>query len=526
MVFEVASLRLEELIDAAAAFETSQAPALTSADIYYRRASDVALLALQYPQTALTGHAMHWLVETCKRLGASIIDPSRMNEFDRRSFYQSYLHHYETKLDDLATARVALGALLNRLSGASELIEVSDSAIVESGANADKLDDLDPISEPVPHPSLLSPMAARAYGGPPSTIVTMPNSIVHATPQPTDRLTPQQLGALLPPRHEGPPAEIDVRFVRGGAWISARLRALSLRGAYLVTGAPPRVGDTVDIVLSYGEAGALVRGAVYHVTTANDTQAGGSVGFAVRFPMDPSPTRSQLIALLTKARAAGVTIKPPPTRSSVRFPVCWPISLTSTDQAQALLPHPLDATDVSAAGMFLATSEALAAQEFAFSIAVDEPHLPPITGVARVVRHIALAEARQRSIREGYGAEIVAMSDRNARHWAEFLSRIQRRTERRLLVGAAATRLDEIVGGLTAAGYSVTAGSDPGTLVRLAEAEARPPDAAIIDVSISVQGPGQWLEHVFAARNVPCVTVRGDAKRTRLVVDQLLGVSA
>jgi len=117
------------------------------------------------------------------------------------------------------------------------------------------------------------------------------------------------------------------------------------------------------------------------------------------------------------------------------------------------------------------------------------------------------------------------MSAEDKQRWEGFLERVQRRTERRLLVGATAARLDEIVQGLTSAGYSVTTGSDAGTLVRLAEAEAQPPDAAIIDVSLSIQGPGQWLEHVFAARNVPCVTVRGDAKRTRMVVDQLLGVS-
>lgn len=505
VVLEVASLRLEELVDAAAAFDTPQAPTLTRADIYYRRASDVALLALQYPTNALTGDGMSWLLDTCRTIGASIIDPTRMSDQDRRSFYQSYLHNYETKLDDLSNARAAVGALLNRLAGTSEAIDISDVEEAKSEARP-----------PIPPPAALG-----AYDKP-STIVTMPNSS-HYSPT-SGRLSAQELSALLPQRSEVPPAEIEVRFVRGGAWTAARLRALSLRGAYLVTGAPPRVGDSVDMVLSYGDSGALVRGAVYHVTTANDTQAGGSVGFAVRFPMDPSPTRSQLIALLTKARAAGVTIKPPPTRSSVRYPVCWPISL---DALGGNSPNRhIDATDLSLSGMFLATQDMIGSRELSFSMPTDDQDQPPIKGVARIVRTITPQEARQRGIREGYGAEIVAMSDGDHERWHEFLDRVQKRTERRLLVGAAAARLDEIVRGLTAAGYSVTAGSDPGTLVRLAESESRPPDAAVIDISLSVQGPGQWLEHVFAARNVPCVTVRGDAKRTRLVVDQLLGVSA
>jgi hypothetical protein len=62
--------------------------------------------------------------------------------------------------------------------------------------------------------------------------------------------------------------------------------------------------------------------------------------------------------------------------------------------------------------------------------------------------------------------------------------------------------------------------------VRLADLEPRPPDAAVIDVSLSTLGPGNWLEHVFTARQVPCVTVRGDGRRTRAVVDRLLQVAA
>lgn len=501
MVLEVASLRLEELVDTAAVFDSLQAPALAGARMYYRRSSDVALLALQYSAASLSGAGMTWLAETCRRIGAAVIDPTRMSENDRRSFYQGYLHNYETRLEDLPNARAAVGALLNRLSGTSEIVDVSQIEELRRPTASDQHAHAQPHDKP-------------------STIVTMATPA--QPPTPSDRLSVHELSALLPQRSESPPAEIDVRFVRGGAWTAARLRALSLRGAYLVTGAPPRVGDLVDMVLSYGDAGALVRGAVYHVTSAQDTQAGGSVGFAVRFPLEPSPTRSQLIALLTKARAAGVTIKPPPTRSSVRFPVNWPIALNALDGGQ-LAAHPIEATDISSGGMFLATSEMLGTNELAFCMPTDEDEAP-ISGLARVVRTITPQEARQRGIREGYGAEIMRMTERDRQRWDGFLERVQKRTERRLLVGATAARLDEIVLGLTSAGYSVTTGSDPGTLVRLAESEARPPDAAIIDISLSVQGPGQWLEHVFASRNVPCVTVRGDAKRTRLVVDQLLGV--
>ena len=131
-----------------------------------------------------------------------------------------------------------------------------------------------------------------------------------------------------------------------------------------------------------------------------------------------------------------------------------------------------------------------------------------------------------RGLAAGYGLVIVDMAELDRRQWIGFLDRVRRRTEKRVLVGASATRLEELTSGLTAAGYTVTAGSDPGVLVRLADLEPRPPDAAVIDVSMSSLGPGNWLEHVFTARQVPCVTVRGDGKRTRCVVDRLLQVAA
>ncbi len=77
-----------------------------------------------------------------------------------------------------------------------------------------------------------------------------------------------------------------------------------------------------------------------------------------------------------------------------------------------------------------------------------------------------------------------------------------------------------------AGGYAVTAGSDPSVLMQVAELDARLPDAVVIEAGLAAQGPDHWLEQVFSARNVPCVTVRGDGRRTRCVVDRLLQVVA
>jgi hypothetical protein len=69
----------------------------------------------------------------------------------------------------------------------------------------------------------------------------------------------------------------------------------------------------------------------------------------------------------------------------------------------------------------------------------------------------------------------------------------------------------------------VTGGTDPGSLVQLASGESRPVDAALIDAAwLTPQMSSEWLESLFAARNVPCLTVDGDAKRARAALDRLL----
>jgi len=115
------------------------------------------------------------------------------------------------------------------------------------------------------------------------------------------------------------------------------------------------------------------------------------------------------------------------------------------------------------------------------------------------------------------------MGEEDRTRWLAFLERIEKRTERRVLIGAAPNRLQEIQADLAAAGYVVTGATDPGALVQLASGDARPVDAALIDAGwLTPQTSPEWVESLFAARNVPCVTLRGEAKRARAVVDRLL----
>jgi hypothetical protein len=311
---------------------------------------------------------------------------------------------------------------------------------------------------------------------------------------------------------------IHARYLRSGRWLPIRIGALSLKGAALMAGALPRKDDHVDVALSYANFRAMVRGAVGKISTMEEAATSGASTFNVSFDLDEAGRR-ELTALLTAARAAKVTLKPPPPRSTRRYPVEWPICLGTVRGAVRA-----EALDVSADGMFVRPLHALALDaRVTFSVALDDG-LPPISGLARVVRAINDAEARGTGLSPGYGLSIVEMAAEDRERWSAFLTRIEQRTAKRVLIGAAPARLAELQGGLVAAGYAVTGGSDPGAIAQLAGAEAHPVDAALIDASWLAAASSSRVESLFSSRKVPCVTVHGDAQRARIAVDRLLSV--
>jgi hypothetical protein len=287
-----------------------------------------------------------------------------------------------------------------------------------------------------------------------------------------------------------------------------------------MTGALPRLHDHVDVALTWGAHRALVRGAVGKVSTEREAAASGAATFSVAFQLDAS-ARRQLTALLTAARAAKVTIKPPPARATRRFPVEWPVCLGTARGAIRA-----DALDISIAGMFVRPIVALeVATQVSFSALLDDGGAP-VAGRAKVIRQITDDEARSGGLWAGYGLTISDMPAPDLVRWRAFLSRIERRADKRVMVGASPRRLAELQAQLAAAGYAVTGGTDPGALVQLANADPRPVDAALIDAGwVQEGGAAAWLQSLFTARKVPCLTLRGDPKRARGEVDRLLEVT-
>jgi hypothetical protein len=323
----------------------------------------------------------------------------------------------------------------------------------------------------------------------------------------------------LPASDPAEPGTIHARYLRGGRWVPIRIGALSLKGAALMACALPRIGDRVDVTLSFANYRALVRGAVGKISTTEEAMTSGATTFNVSFELDDG-SRRELTALLTAARAAKVMLRPPPSRSTRRYSVEWPISLGTprgTVRAEAL--------DVSTDGMYVKPLHALMLDaDVTFSVVLDDG-LSPVAGRCRVVRTISLADARGTGLSPGYGLSIAEMADDDRERWAAFLTRIEQRSARRVLIGAAPARLAELQSELIAAGYAVTGGSDPGALAQLASAEAHPVDAALIDARwLAAASTPARVESLFSARKVPCVTVHGDAERARIAVDRLLSV--
>jgi hypothetical protein len=315
------------------------------------------------------------------------------------------------------------------------------------------------------------------------------------------------------------PGVIYGRYLRGGRWIPTRIGALSLKGASLMAGALPRVDDRVDVSLSFEKHRALVRGAVAKVSSMQEAQATGATTFSVNFELDDA-SRRELTALLTAARAAKVTIKPPPARSTRRYPVEWPMTFGTMRGAVRA-----EALDVSTEGMFVRPLNDLALDaNLTFTSVLDDGG-PPVSGRARAVRRVGEVEARGAGLSPGYGLMILEMTELERERWCGFLARIEKRASKRVLIGAAPARLAELQSGLVAAGYAVTGGSDRDIIAQLASAEARPVDAALIDAAWLVGGSAPaWVDSLFASRNVPYVAMHGDAKRARVAIDKLLAV--
>lgn len=403
-------------------------------------------------------------------------------------------------------------------------MEMSQKLIGESSQLLDLRTLPKPPERKTPPPELaarktpLAQPAARAPSPAPAPEPPVPTAALNA---PSMRIRTEQTTEPYLPAPTGLPSPhvIYARYLRGGRWVPVRVGALSLKGAALLAGALPRVNDRVDVALTFGSYRAIVRGVVGKVSSMREAAASGASTFTVAFELDDSAKR-QLTQLLLAARDAKVTIKPPPPRATRRFPVEWQVALGTVKGAVKAT-----ALDVSTFGMFVQPAVPLEVNTtLTFSVVLDDAS-SPIAGRARVVRQIKEADAKNCGLIPGFGLVIVSMSEADKMRWLGFLARIERRADKRVLIGAEPARLAELQAGLASLGYAVTGGTDPGALVQLANSDARPADAVLIDAGwLANEASASLMETLFSARNVPCVTMHGEARRARQAIDKLLEV--
>jgi|GEM_PF-2475833 len=381
-------------------------------------------------------------------------------------------------------------------------------------------------SERLPATRALSPRRlarARNTVRPPARPASSDRILASPTnpPRPARGTRPPSLDLAPQPAADAPPT-ITVRLRRGDEWVPARLRSLSLKGAYIACGAPPRLHDDVHIALGLGNAGTVVRGTVVHVTdpVEGEDSATGTCGFGLVFASAETPSRRQLKELLQTARTKGVVLEPPPSRGAVRFPVRWPVRFILPDRRGL----DLSALDVSRSGMFVSTLERLPAGNLDFVLPTESG--ASISGRARVVREVPWKMAAARGISTGFGMEITSVADEPDNSFNAFVERIRQRVQYKVLVGASTERTEELSAGLVAAGYAVSAASELKALLHQARRDPRPPDAALIDSSLqlSIDGNNQLCAGL-ATKRVPLVNIGGEApQRARAIIDSLLQI--
>jgi hypothetical protein len=566
--------RLSHWSQALAPLDGPKAPSLSSVDAYYDPASNQAIFGLRYDERALGSARLGFIIELSRLVEVGLIQPAELSDGDRRRFVDERLGVCTVHVGEQRKVVSALVELVRRVraqratanaparrptgrplprdtrepllvaKGTSDLARGSvrepgppQPAPDPDAAAIPEAELKRVISEPIattPRRATAPAPHRRDEGPRPSpNVITRPgvhraNTVLMPSTEAQRILEAASESGeadvttepFLPTATEPPATDvIYARYLRSGRWIPIRIGSLSLKGAALMSAALPRVDDRVDVALSFANYRALVRGAVSKVSTAQEAALSGATTFHVTFELDDA-SRRQLTSLLTAARAANIMIKPPPARSTRRYLVEWPICLGTMRGAVRA-----EALDVSSNGMFVRPLHALSLDASVALSAVLDDGLPAVSGRARVVRTISDAEARIAGLSPGYGLLILDMPDPDRDRWRAFLARVEKRTSKRVLIGASPARLAELQSGLVAAGYAVTGGTERDGIAHLASAEARPVDAALIDAEWLAEGDSPaWVEQLFTGRNVPCVTMHGDARRARAVVDRLLAV--
>ena len=327
---------------ALARLDDRRAPPLLGVSAFYDVETDQALLGLRYDESVLGRDGLAFVVEVALLEEIGMIQPAELTEGDRLRFLSDRLARSALHIGERPTVVETLAELVRRIREQKKAPSLPSKAFAPRGDTEDPVllvqargtrENLDKVERSPGRGGTLSPHVIARTGTKDhhrAPTVEVPASEAYRRAHesmtvPTPTVAPAAPRASSPSQHvpseaspsaAGPTPQgiIYARYLRSGRWVPIRIGALSLKGAALLTGALPRVNDHVDVALSFGSHRALVRGNVGKVSSPTEAAASGTSTFSVSFELDDA-SRRQLTSLLTAARAANVTIKPPPPRA-------------------------------------------------------------------------------------------------------------------------------------------------------------------------------------------------------------------
>src|SRR5690349_17078793 len=80
LVLEPLRPRARELFAILEPLHQAGAPLVRGVDLYYRRSSDVALIALRYDERTFTRERLQFVIDLATGAGIPLLDPARMSE--------------------------------------------------------------------------------------------------------------------------------------------------------------------------------------------------------------------------------------------------------------------------------------------------------------------------------------------------------------------------------------------------------------------------------------------------------------
>jgi len=429
LIIEQPRQRFGHWMTTVAPLDSRRAPPLAGVSAYYDPSCDQALIGLRYDELALGAERLAFVIEVALLAEIGMVQPAELADGDRKRFVSERLLRCTIQITD----KRSVGGALSELVKLIKATRSSPRVAIQAPKAAPTL----PPMPFQPRGTTEDPVLLTPPKGTRNDMQVIPRSTRDLEPEPARMTNPHVIPRSLLVSEPVLPQSTTIyaRYLRSGRWIPIRIGALSLKGAALMTGALPRLHDHVDVALSFASHRALVRGVVAKVSTMQEVSSTGAATFSVGFTLDDA-SRKQLTDLLTAARAANVTIKPPPPRATRRFPVEWPVVLGTVRGAIRA-----EALDVSSEGMFVRPLHPLTLESIpSFTVVLDDTSAP-VSGRAKVVRQIDALEAQVCGLSAGFGLHIVEMSSHERERWFAFLARIERRADKRVLIGAAPARL-------------------------------------------------------------------------------------